>query len=136
MALNNTYTSKYPTIIVDTRANSVNESLQKKMTIEEYYDLMHHTHNISQLTSDEGAMSYNEMQNAINSLTKTIGELKIIIEAQQSTIIELKQTVQTLSDEVANTPTVSDWDVETPGNQDINGNDLGTFMGLTMTEIE
>ena len=119
--MSNMYTSKYPTIVTDKRINSVNESLQKKLTIEEYYDLTHHTHNIDHLISS-GGMSYGEMQNAILSLTKTVEELL--------------KTVDELKKQAANTPTVSDWDVTIPGNQDIDGNTLGDLMGFSMTEIE
>ena len=137
--MSNTYTSSYPTIIIDKRSNSVNESLQKKITIEEYYDLMHHTHKMSSIINDidseDGTgTSFSEMQKTINELLTTVNELKTTIATQQNTIDELKETIQSI--ETSEGVTVSDWDVNTPGNQDVDGNDLGTLMGLTMTEIE
>lgn len=129
------YTSKYPSIIIDKVSNSVNDSLQKKMTIEEYYDIMHHTHNISDLAVKEGTMSISEMQTTINDLLADIGDLKSIIEAQKNTINELKENIEIIKEEISNVTTISDYDVETPGIQDAEGNTLGTLMGFTMTEI-
>lgn len=154
--MSNTYVSKYPSIVVDKSTNSVNESLKKVMTVEEYYDLKHHTHSISSLAVDEGSMTYNEMQTTVNELSETINNLNDIIQQNNNTIkeqndiiqkletdtTELKQLIDSqneiinsMKEEIANMASVSDWDVTTPGNQDINGNDLGTLMGFTMTEI-
>lgn len=124
----NTYVSKYPRIIIDKRSNSPNDSLQKKITIEEFYDLMHHTHKISDLINDGGDISYEEIQSIILGLQQEIKELKAIIQTQQATIEGIKT-------ELVNTASISDWDVETPGNQDINGDTLGSFMGFDVTEI-
>ena len=126
--MSHVYTSVYPTIIIDDRPNSVNDSMQKKITVEEYYDLMHHTHDISSLTNNNG-MTYDEIVNTINELKSTIAE-------QQKIINNLSNDIANLNNEVSNMPPVSDWDVETPGIQDANGNDLGTIMGFDVTEIE
>ena len=42
------YTSKYPAIVKDTNTNSANDAMIKKITVEEYYDLTHHTHSTLQ----------------------------------------------------------------------------------------
>jgi hypothetical protein len=128
--MNNMHTSKYPAIIVDSRGNSVNESLQMRLTIEQYYDLTHHTHDISSLAIGENAMTYEQMQEQISTLNNTV-------ETQQNTINELTESIKALKELIKNSiPLVSDWDVEKEGTQDINGNDLGTLMGFNMTEIE
>lgn len=150
------YTSKYPTIVVDKSTNSANDSMIKKITVEEYYDLKHHTHSIADLSVSEDGMTYGEMQTMVVELSQTINSLNDIIEQQNNIIkqqndivqrleadtTELKRlinvqnnTINEMKQEIANMTSVSDWDVEKPGNQDINGNDLGTLMGFNMTEI-
>jgi len=116
------YTSKYPKIITDNRGNSVNESLKKQLTIEEYYDIMHHTHDASSILNKEDIANYEEMQNSIKSLTETVNTLQV--------------TIKNMQDQINNMPPIGDWDTDTPGIQDQEGNDLGTLMGFTMTEIE
>ena len=120
--MSNMYTSQYAKIVTDSKINSVNESLQKKLTIEEYYDLMHHTHKITDLIASGNSMSYAEMQETILNLSSKVHELTNI--------------VNQLSVQLDNGLSVSDWDVTTPGIQDVNGNTLGDFMGFNMTEIE
>lgn len=133
--MGNKYTSKFPKILIDKKGNSPNESLQKKITIEEYYDLMHHTHNISTLIIDEDGTTYQEVQDTINKLNGEITNLRNTVQELQKSNNELKEIVQNLTGEITNTPAVSDWDVEKPGNQDIDGNDLGTIMGYNLSEI-
>ena len=182
--MSNMYTSKYPTIVSDKSLNSPNDGMIKKITVEEYYDLKHHTHSISDLSTDEGNMSYDEMQVVINNLTEITNAYDTTIKEQQNLITQLREsnttlqntvneltetvnntgdtilhqndiiqrleaditefkaliatqneTIDVMKKEMINMTTVSDWDVEKPGNQDIEGNDLGTFMGYTVTEI-
>lgn len=160
---NKQYTNKYPQIIMDSRKNSANTLIQKRISVEDWNDLLHHTHNASDLVIDSEGTTYSDMQNTIAELNKnidsfnttiyeqqsTINDLKIAIAYQQNTIDELKNiienqnntiseytvAVESLSKEVANIPSVSDWDVDKPGKQDSDGNDLGTLMGFQMTEI-
>lgn len=183
--MSNPYVSKYPTIVADKTINSVNESMIKKITVEEYYDLKHHTHNISNLAVGEGSMSYNEMETIVNNLLETVNKYDATIQEQQNYIIELQQsnntmqsTINTLTEtvnnasdtilqqndiiqrleadttefkrliaiqndtinvmktEMENMTSVGDWDIETPGIQDHEGNTLGELMGFTMTEIQ
>lgn len=112
----NNFKSKYPKVIVDNINNSVNEGLKKIVTIEEWYDLTHHTHDISTLSSDEGGTSYDELV---------------------AMVVELQAAIKEIKAEIANMASVKDWDLDTPGIQDSNGNTtLGTLMGFDMTEIE
>ena len=155
--MSNTYVSKYPSIVVDKAANSVNESLKKVVTVEEYYDLRHHTHDIATLAVAEGSMTYNEMQTTVTELLETINDLNTTVQEQNNTIQEqnntiveqnntikrieeaneeLRKAIETINNELSNMASISDWDVETPGNQDANGNNLGDLMGFTMTEIK
>ena len=161
--MSNKFTSKYPRIIFDKRENSVNDGLAKKLTVEEYYDLLHHTHDLSSLIGD-GDVPISDIMESINKLIVNVTRLEETIEYQETvikryeeeithltniteshnkTITELNQVVnnqneiiQNITNEVIhNGITIGDWDVEKPGDQDINGDDLGKFMGLNMTEI-
>lgn len=122
------YTSIYPKIITDDKGNSVNESLAKKLTIEEYYDLLHHTHSVTDLVIS-GGMSYDELQNTVKTLSEMLNNLIGIVQVQQVTIDEMKAEMATIAN-------IKDWDVTTPGIQDPEGNTLGDLMGFQMTEIE
>lgn len=118
--MSNKFSSKYSEIIIDQNPNSPNKTMQKKMSIEEYYDLMHHTHRISDLVNNTGIDSEES-----SSVLLAIAELKSVVEAQQNTINELKETINYLKNQIDNNALeVSDWDLETEGNQDINGNIL------------
>ena len=88
------YTSKYPTIVIDQRTNSVNESMIKKITVEEYYDLKHHTHSISDLAVDDGGISYDQMQTMITEMSTTINQLNDIIQQQNNTIKQFNDTIR------------------------------------------
>lgn len=129
------YTSKYPTVVTDQNINSANGSMIKKITVEEYYDLKHHTHSMSDIAVDEGSMTFEEMQSTINQMSQTINGLTTTINTLQEENSALREAINTINKEMVNMATVSDWDVEKPGNQDIKGNDLGTLMGFRMTEI-
>lgn len=154
--MSNIYVSKYPSIVVDKSTNSVNESLKKVMTVEEYYDLKHHTHDISSLAVSDGNMTYNELQTLVTEMSDIINNLNDTIEQQNTTIeqqndiiqrleadtTELKELINTQNNvinkiklEMENMASVSDWDIETPGIQDAEGNTLGDLMGFTMTEL-
>lgn len=124
------YSSQYPKIVMDTNINSVNDSLAKKLTVEEYYDLLHHTHTVSSLIGSVGGgdVSYDGITDIVNTLSDTVNSLVNTVQIQQETINELKSQINSLIH-------VKDWDVNTPGNQDVNGNDLGELMGFQMTEI-
>lgn len=137
------YTSKYPAVVTDKNVNSVNDSMIKKITVEEYYDLKHHTHSMSDLTTDEDGMSYTEMQDVINNLNNIIKEQSDVIQKLEADTTELKaliisqnETINVMKKEMDNMASIADWDALKPGNQDVEGNDLGTLMGFNMTEIK
>ena len=130
------YTSKYPTIVTDKATNSANGSMIKKITVEEYYDLKHHTHPVSDLTIDEGGMTYKEMQDTINNLNSVIQKIEASNAELKNLINTQNETIKSMQKEMANMASIADWDVEKPGNQDLEGNNLGTIMGFNMTEIE
>ncbi len=45
---------KYPKIIIDEEKQAINPSMKYPLTVEEYYDLLHHTHDMSSLPSSGG----------------------------------------------------------------------------------
>ena len=143
--MSNIYSSKYPNVLIDKRGNSVNQSLQKRLTIEEYYDLVHHTHNMSDIVMDIGegeGNNYTELMSSMSKLNDRINQLVSTVETQQKTIEDQKktiesltQTVEELKDDIINTPSI-DWDPDTPGIQDLEGDTLGDLDGFQMTEIQ
>lgn len=94
--------------------------------------------------------SNNTLQQTVNELTETVNNASDIINNQNDIIQRLEadttelraliatqnETIDAMKKEMINMASVSDWDVEKPGNQDVEGNDLGTFMGYTVTEIK
>ena len=162
---NTHYTSKYPRIIMDSIGNSANESMKKTLTVEEYYDLLHHTHDAASIVNNHtGDTSYSELQTSVAETQQIVNNLKQMIEQLTTNNNDLQQTVNTLNTtieeltnnnaelraimktqaesieviqkEMESLAPISDWDAETPGNQDVNGNTIGTLMGFDMQEIE
>lgn len=46
--------SKYPKILIDTTKQSAIPNGKHSLTVEEYYDIMHHTHNLSDIVLENG----------------------------------------------------------------------------------
>jgi methyl-accepting chemotaxis protein len=142
--------SKYPEIIVDKDANMASGSLNTHhLTVEEYYDLLHHTHGFSDLVDDEGT-SINELveivdqfSGTVNTLSNTVEELTEQLSQATTTIAELREQlsstqsdistvthsveditgrVKTVEDKIAESYDVSDYDATTPEREDIDGN--------------
>ena len=115
--------SKFPKIIIDSRQNThLSKSMQRKISIEEYYDLLHHTHNISDLIQNNEIGTDENIQLTIANLVNTVNELKSTISKQQETIDRLSSLVEINED---NDVDVTDWDITKEGIQDINGNTIG-----------
>lgn len=119
------YISQYPEITIDKSNNSPN-SMQYKLAQEEFYDLMHHTHKLSDLLI-EG--NNNNPQEIINNLINDVNELKNIIKTQNEIINKLVEHAGISAE-------IGDWDAITPGIQDIEGNTVGSLLGMDMIEIE
>ena len=61
---------KYPKIIIDDEKQAINPSMKYPLTVEEYYDLLHHTHDISSLTSsDDNSEMVGDIITNITNLT-------------------------------------------------------------------
>lgn len=78
--MNNIIPNKYPEIIVDkTRNSALNAS--KILSIEEYNDLMHHTHDLSTLILSSGDHAGDSIDYTINALYTLINNLILRVEA-------------------------------------------------------
>lgn len=75
------YQSKYNEIVTDNRANSPISNKIVTLTLEQYYDLLHHTHKISDIiggtTGGGGSATDPELVNKIEELTKKVNELTV-----------------------------------------------------------
>ena len=132
------YKSKYPKIIVDAnKSTHFNNALNYNITIEEFYDLMHHTHSLSDLIGNSDEIVDGDIQATVLNLANVVNELKQTIEAQQGIITELKEktktqeeTINQLSKQIdsivdGDEDTYIDWDLEKEGIQDLEGNTIG-----------
>lgn len=78
--MNNIIPNKYPEIITDkTRNSALNAS--KILSIEEYNDLMHHTHDLSTLILSSGDHAGDDMNSTINAIYTLINDLISRVEA-------------------------------------------------------
>lgn len=134
---NNVFHSKYPAIVIDRNPNSaLADKMIKKLTVEEYYDLVHHTH--SSLDVSDGNLNndtINGMQTKIESLNQSISDMEDTIKAQNELIETLSTAIEEIKTAVTNSATVSDWDVTKPGIQDIDGNDVDTLGSIDVSDI-
>lgn len=105
------YTSKYEEILIDKSNQSVNPSLKHELTVEEYFDLLHHTHTASSIvqSSDTGAQlqsseeildKLNESLDALRTQSELITNLTAQIEAQNETISNMQKSIDTLNNYV------------------------------------
>jgi chromosome condensin MukBEF ATPase and DNA-binding subunit MukB len=112
------------------------------MTIEEFYDLMHHTHSISDLVGGSDVVE-GDIQATVLNLVNTVNELKQTIEDQKNIINELtikskeqEETINQVSQQVEDNKNkidgttengidIIDWDIEKEGIQDLDGNTIG-----------
>lgn len=128
------YTSEYPEITMDKDKNSVNDNMIRQMTIEEWYDLLHHTHKVNEFvdeqgnkvkalyapinedgsTDDSGLTLDEQTINAVNEMKLTVAELKKTVEAQQKTIESQQKVIESLSKASSQHIDVVDWDASTP----------------------
>lgn len=86
--------SKYPEIVIDHSANIGSGSHNNRiMTVEEFYDFMHHTHSISDILDDEG-YSPNELAELVHQLQAQVEDLTTRLSQANATITELSGEVQ------------------------------------------
>ena len=93
---NNTHTSKYPEIVIDNQSNSVNNNMTFPITIEQFYDFMHHTHRASDLVFEGGDGSGSISDAVVQQINNKISEMNTKMEEQQKTIEAQKKTIADL----------------------------------------
>lgn len=120
-----THESTIPRIITDRVVNSVNSLVRKLPTIEEWYDILHHTHSaesivgLSDMIAGGGSTDVGER---LKEAEEKVATLTTTVESLETTVAELK----TIIEEYAATDiSIGDYDVNTPGIQDIDGNTIG-----------
>lgn len=72
------YQSKYNEIVMDNQENSPNSNIVVRLTLEQYYDLLHHTHKISDIiggTNEDGSPANPQISKQIEEINKKIEEL-------------------------------------------------------------
>ncbi len=131
MANNN---SKYNRILIDEEYHSPNGSLQQHpLTVEEYYDLMHHSHVEFENGGSGGGSSASDadvaelreamaqLQNSLTALQQQVEQLSQTsqtaartIEEVNAAVAELQQTQEAFSHYMNNTFEIGDWDATTP----------------------
>ena len=73
------YQSKYNKIVMDNQENSPNSNMVVRLTLEQYYDLLHHTHKISDIiggTNEDGSPANPQISKQIEEINKKIEEIK------------------------------------------------------------
>lgn len=74
--------SKYPKILIDTTKQSAIPNGKYSLTVEEYYDIMHHTHNLSDIALENGTdgESIITIEGKINQLDEKISDIQTLID--------------------------------------------------------
>lgn len=91
--------SKYPLILIDKDNQSAIPTAAYYMSVEEFYDLMHHTHNIDDIEGYSGEAP--EVERQVRELTHAVAAL-------QETVATLTETLNTYMDQdikISDTPT-------------------------------
>ena len=93
---NNMHTSKYPEIVIDNQSNSVNSNMTFPITIEQFYDFMHHTHKASDLIFEGGDGGGSISDTVVQQINTKISDMNDKIKEQQKTIEGQKKTIADL----------------------------------------
>ena len=74
--------SKYPKILIDTTKQSAIPNGKYSLTVEEYYDIMHHTHNLSDIALENGTDGESPItiEGKINQLDEKISDIQTLID--------------------------------------------------------
>lgn len=126
------YGATFPKIVVDETINYPNSAtLKKNVSVEEWNDLFHHTHCISDIVDENGVAlggsgsipasgggvsveEYQALQNKVTTLESTIATLQQTISTLLSDVEALKSSSGSSDSDGID---VGDWDVTRPGIQ-------------------
>ncbi len=143
------YSPKFPKVQLDQKINYPNAASNiKKLTIEEWEDILHHTHQVDFLVDEEGNFinpdalpggsggkvqvtkeEFDTLKSTVESQAELISSQSELITTLQNNITALEAKVDSLEPSGGGDNTngfiVGDWDAEQEGIQDINGNTIG-----------
>ena len=73
---------KYPKILIDTTKQSAIPNGKYSLTVEEYYDITHHTHNLSDIVLENGTDGESPItiEEKINQLDTKISDIQTLID--------------------------------------------------------
>lgn len=92
-----TYDSRYPKVITDTTSQSVNPNLKKEITVEEWYDLLHHTHAEFSNSSSGGSTGGGNSGNVdLTEINNKLDTLTTLIQSQSEDITGIKGKIDNI----------------------------------------
>lgn len=91
------YDSRYPKVITDTTSQSVNPNLKKEITVEEWYDLLHHTHAEFSNSSSGGSTGGSNSGNVdLTEINNKLDALTTLIQSQSEDITVIKGKIDNI----------------------------------------
>ena len=98
---------RFPEVKIDKQANYPNAAGNiKKITVEEWNDMLHHTHDASALVFSDG-------QTITETITTIVEENIKLRRYIDEELVTLKQDIQDLKDNANGSLNIGDWDAET-----------------------
>ena len=131
-----THQSKYPQIIVDEEAQAVNPDMEYHLTVEQYYDLLHHTHDSSSIigggSSGGDPVDFTEINQKISDLTDLVqqnstsdAEIADAVRQNVESIAALTSLIQAQTESINNlTTAVNNLQATSDAHQDYIDNDM------------
>lgn len=88
-------TTEYPKIIINETDQAAIPGMKFNLTVEQYYDLLHHTHNMLDLVSKNESSENTEINESM-SVDEKIEVLSSMISDINTTITEMQQNILAL----------------------------------------
>ena len=111
----------YPEILINKSEDVINPNGYFKLTFEQFYDLMHHSHKLEDIEGGGSGGTIEEITEEINTLKEENNLLK-------EQVNNLTTQLEAIS-AIVNAPDLTDYDVEKEGVQDIEGNTIDPETG-------
>ena len=102
--MDKSHLSKYPEIEIDKIPNSTNSNMTFPITIEQYYDLMHHTHKASDIIIDNLNTNIQELKETTEKQNEIIVKQTKSIETLTKQVKDLQDTIDSMSQDMITTP--------------------------------